>query len=182
MSKLRKIGQIIERSLIFKLDGIDNKRYTDIYWKYLQGLGVNFTGRPNYISSSAYLDGQGYELITIGKDVVISREAMLLTHDYSVETALHSIGLGTDDRRIKTNEGITIGDNSFIGARVSLLPGTHIGRDCIIGACSVVKGDVPDGSVLIGVPPRRIIAATEDLGMRFAKDLDGEQLLSRSTE
>ena len=43
-------------------------------------------------------------------------------------------------RHIHINKPIKIGNNSFIGARVSLLPGTTIGNDCIIGACAVVKG------------------------------------------
>ena len=170
MSKFAKTLQVIERSVIFKLDGIDNRRFTDIYWRYLQKVGVRFTGRPNYIASSAYLDGQGYRMITIGKDVVISREVMLLTHDYSIETALHSIGLGTDERSIHTNREIRIGDNSFIGARASLLPGTIIGRDCIIGACSVVKGNIPDGSVVVG-NPCKVLKPTAELAERLASEL-----------
>lgn len=33
-----------------------------------------------------------------------------------------------------------------------MLPGTTIGNDCIIGACAVVKGNIPDGSIVIGNP------------------------------
>lgn len=56
---------------------------------------------------------------------------------------------------------IYIGNNSFIGARVSLLPGATVGKDCIIGAGSVVKGTIPDGSIVIG-NPARVIGRTMD--------------------
>lgn len=56
---------------------------------------------------------------------------------------------------------IYIGNNSFIGARVSLLPGTIVGKDCIIGAGSVVKGIIPDGSVVVG-NPAHVIGRTTD--------------------
>ena len=142
-------------------DGINNRFFTILYSKYLKKRGVSFNGRPNYISSLAYIDGQGYKQISIGKDVVISREVMLLTHDYSIETALHAIGKGTNDRHISINKGIIIGNNSFIGARASLLPGTVIGENCIIGACAVVKGNIPSGSVVVG-NPGKIVSSIEN--------------------
>ena len=48
---------------------------------------------------------------------------------------------------------IIVGKNSFIGARVTLLPGTEIGENCIIGAGSVVKGKIPNNSIVIGNHP-----------------------------
>ena len=168
MRKLKKIYYVVIRNLISILDGINNRFFTTLYYRYLKHIGVKFSGRPNYISSSAYIDGQGYSLITIGKDVVISREAMLLTHDFSIENALHSIGCGTEDRSKHLNLPIFIGDNSFIGARASLLPGTHIGKNCIVGACAVVKGTVPDNSVVIG-NPCKIIGLTTELGEKNRK-------------
>lgn len=168
MGKLKKVILVIIRKIIFLLDGINNRIFTEVYYKYLKLLGVGFNGKPNYIASNAYIDGQGYKLINIGKDVVISREALLLTHDFSVETALHSVGMGTSDRSTHLNLPISIGDNSFIGARASLLPGTNIGKDCIIGACAVVKGTIPDNSVVIG-NPCRIIGKTTDFAARYQK-------------
>jgi serine acetyltransferase len=38
-----------------------------------------------------------------------------------------------------------------------ILPGTTIGKDCIIGAGSVVRGMVPDGSVVIGNPAKVVM-------------------------
>lgn len=170
MSIVKKIIYIILRKLIFLFDGIDNKLFTNLYYCWLKRRGVIFNGKPNYISSSAYIDGQGYKNIVIGKDVVISREVMILTHDYSVETAFHSINEGTTDRKLHFNKGITIGNNSFIGARVSLLPGSKIGDNCIIGACSVIKGEIPNNSIVIG-NPAKIINTTYDYAYKCKEQI-----------
>jgi maltose O-acetyltransferase len=51
---------------------------------------------------------------------------------------------------------ITIGDNTWIGTRAIILPGRHIGKNCIIGAGSVVTKDVPDYAIVAGNPARII--------------------------
>lgn len=56
---------------------------------------------------------------------------------------------------------ITIAENVFIGLRVTILPNTVIGRNCIIGAGAVVKGTIPEGSVVVG-NPAKIICSIED--------------------
>ena len=58
-------------------------------------------------------------------------------------------------------EPITIGKNSFIGKRATILPGTTIGPNFIIGAGSVVKGNIPDDSIVIG-NPGEIVKKTSD--------------------
>ena len=56
---------------------------------------------------------------------------------------------------------ITVGDNVWIGANVSVLPGVSIGSNTIIGAGSVVNKDIPDGVIAAGVPCRVIRRITE---------------------
>lgn len=58
--------------------------------------------------------------------MTISHEAMILAHDFSIETVLQTISGGTEDRHLHINEPIVICDNSFIGARASILPWTTI--------------------------------------------------------
>lgn len=98
-------------------------------------------------------------MIALGNHDVISREVLLLTHDYSIFRALNAIGCESEGKRIV--DGITVGDNVFIGARTTLLPGTSIGNNVIVGACSVVKGTIPDNVVIAG-NPARVIKSTED--------------------
>jgi putative colanic acid biosynthesis acetyltransferase WcaF len=51
---------------------------------------------------------------------------------------------------------ITIGKNSFIGARAMILPGVSIGDQAIVGAMSVVTKNIPSDQVVAGNPARKI--------------------------
>lgn len=57
------------------------------------------------------------------------------------------------DHNYKNHEGeflpgkIIIGNRVWIGANVTILRNTHIGDDCVIAAGSIVKGDVPTGTL-----------------------------------
>jgi len=48
----------------------------------------------------------------------------------------------------------TIGDNTMIGANVMLAPGSSVGKNCIIGACSQVRNIVNDGEIWFGNPAK----------------------------
>ena len=127
--------------------------------KHMTELGIKITSPLRYVSSDAYFDGHNYSLITIERDVTISKEVMLLTHDYSLGRAMSAIGIDIKEGAENTPhfaKPILIGESSFIGARASILPGTNIGKCCIIGACAVVKGNIPDYSIVIGNPGKVI--------------------------
>lgn len=49
---------------------------------------------------------------------------------------------------------VTIGNDVWIGARVTILPGVKIGNGCIIGAGSVVTKDLPNFAIGGGNPAR----------------------------
>ena len=51
---------------------------------------------------------------------------------------------------------VYIGNDVWLGDRVTLMPGVHIGNGCIVAAGSVVTKDVPDYSIVGGVPARVI--------------------------
>jgi virginiamycin A acetyltransferase len=48
--------------------------------------------------------------------------------------------------------GIVIGDDVWIGANCVLLDGTAIGSGSVIGAASLLRGELPPGCVAFGVP------------------------------
>lgn len=128
-----------------------------LYVVFLRYLGYNMAGAPQYISARARIDGTDPSLITIGNDVVISSDVRILTHDFSVArvdralSTLRGVAVNSNEERNKV-ASVSIGDNSFVGAFSMLMPGTAIGRDCVIGAGSVVRGKIPDGSIVIGNP------------------------------
>jgi acetyltransferase-like isoleucine patch superfamily enzyme len=51
---------------------------------------------------------------------------------------------------------VKIGDDVWIGARAVILPGVTIGSRCVVAAGAVVKSDVPDGTIVAGVPARPV--------------------------
>ena len=51
---------------------------------------------------------------------------------------------------------IIIGDGCFIGSNFIILKGTNLGKNCVVGAGSVVSGSFPD-NVIIAVNPAMII-------------------------
>ncbi|MFC6267073.1 acyltransferase [Frigoriflavimonas asaccharolytica] len=51
--------------------------------------------------------------------------------------------------------GATVGDYSIITIHCNILPGVHIGSNCLVGANSVVSRDIEDFSFAIGSPAKR---------------------------
>jgi len=49
---------------------------------------------------------------------------------------------------------VSVGANSWIAAGATVLPRIKIGRDCVVGAASLVNKDVPDGTTVVGVPAK----------------------------
>ena len=72
---------------------------------------------------------------------------------------------------------------SGIAVNVTLLPGVVIGRECIIGASSLVTKDVPDFSIAFGVPARAVKSVDEkwrlpeELYQEFRKRVSEEDLV-----
>lgn len=142
---------------------ISQDKYVYLYRKLLKDYGMNID--PNnwgYIDTTVYFDNYDYSKVSIGQNVTISRDVLVLNHDFSICQGLRAANI--QETGYFLNE-ISIGDNCFIGAKVVLLPGTRIGRDSIIGAGAVVKGEIPENSVVIG-NPARIIGKTTEFGHR----------------
>jgi len=59
--------------------------------------------------------------------------------------------------------GCTIGDNSLIGMGATILNGATIGKNCLIGAGALITEgkDIPDGSLVMGVPGK-VVRALDD--------------------
>ncbi|CAH0017060.1 unnamed protein product [Clonostachys rhizophaga] len=87
--------------------------------------------------------------VTIGDRVMFATGVSLIT-------ATHETGLQSRRDNIEYAEPIVIGDDCWLGANVTVLPGVTIGKGCTIGAGAVVSKDIPDYSVAVGVPAKVI--------------------------
>ncbi len=172
MRKVKKIFNVINRKLIKLLNFFNTGKYMKKYLKYLRKLGIKINGTPKYIDPSVYFDGADYTKIELGDNITISREVMFLTHDYSITTALALKGINIERSKGEYLfiRGIKIGNHTFIGARVSLLPGTEIGNNVIVGAGSVVRGRVPDNSIVAGNPAQVIGKTSEWIDKKYKSE------------
>ncbi len=90
--------------------------------------------------------------VKIGNNVMMGPDVVILSrnHNYDrVDIPMKFQGSGDE-------QPVVIEDDVWIGTRVIILPGVHIGRGCIIGAGSVVTKDIPSYSIAAGNPARVI--------------------------
>ena len=83
------------------------------------------------------------EKVIIGNDVYLSPNVQIYDHDHDFRTEG-----GVKAGKYRT-ESIEIGSNVWIGANSVILKGSRIGDNAVIAAGSIVKGEVPSGTVLI---------------------------------
>ena len=74
-----------------------------------------------------------------------------------------SVGEGCTIGHKALLHGCTIGDNSLIGMGATILNGAKIGKNCLVGAGALVTENkaFEDGSLIVGVPAKRIRALTD---------------------
>lgn len=87
--------------------------------------------------------------VTIGSHVNLAQGITVTALNHNFEDA----GLRIDEQGVST-KAVTIGDDVWIGANAVILPGVTIGRHVVVAAGAVVTKDVPDHSLVAGVPAK----------------------------
>lgn len=105
-------------------------------------VGENFYANFNLV----ILDGAK---VKFGDNVFIAPNCGFYTAGHPLDAIQRNKGL-------EYARPITVGDNVWIGAGVSVLPGVTIGDNCVIGAGSVVNRDIPANTLAAGNPCRPI--------------------------
>ena len=68
---------------------------------------------------------------------------------------------------------IIVGDGSWIGINSTILDGTVIGKNCVVGAHSLVKGSFPDYCVIAGAPAK-IIKRYNEQNKLWIREIKGD--------
>lgn len=97
--------------------------------------------------------------IDIGNDVIIAPRVHILAHDASTKIFLNHTRVAN----------VKIGNQVFIGAGSTILPGVNIGNRVIIGAGSIVTKDIPENSVALGNPAKVFCSLDDYLSKQKAK-------------
>ena len=125
------------------------------YAAYLKKQAVlHSQGDTCFISKAANIPDP--HLVKLGDNVWITAGCQLLCHDASV-IMINIMRKGHRDRV----GPIIMGNNSFLGNNVIVLPGITIGSNTIVGAGSVVTKEVNDNAVWAGNPARFICPVDE---------------------
>lgn len=89
-----------------------------------------------------------YGKVIIGDDVLMGPDVVMLTSGHCFD----DISIPINRQGIIKEEPIYIGNDVWIGTRVIILPGVHIGNGVVIGAGAVVTKDILDYDVVAGNP------------------------------
>lgn len=88
--------------------------------------------------------------VIIGEKVMMGQECLMFTSNHRIDRLDTPMGF----QGMTESKTIIIGNDVWIGARVTILPGVHIGKGAVIGAGAVVTKDVPEYEVWGGNPAR----------------------------
>jgi len=97
-----------------------------------------------------------HESIDIGDDVWFGQGVYITDANLGFEDFDVPIG-----KQLGDHQPVSVGRGSWLGHGSVILPGARIGRQCVVAAGSVVRGDVPDHSVVAGVPAKVIRTLTD---------------------
>ncbi|HET6449408.1 MAG TPA: acyltransferase [Conexibacter sp.] len=131
----------------------------DAEWLVANGLRL---GRDVYLGRAAHFDTGWLWLITVEDGATITANVEILAHDASTKKLLGYTIVAP----------VTICRDAFIGNSAIILPGVTVGAGAIVGAGSVVRHDVPPGTIAVGNPARVVgdVAAYAERHRRLMED------------
>ena len=140
----------------------------DLFNKILEMEGFDIgEGTIFYGPKTMTIDRERPWMLKIGSYCKIASGVTILTHDYSRSVLRRVYG-----EIIGEAKETIIGDNVFVGVNSTILMGSHIGNNVIIGAGSIVSGTVPDNVVVAGNPAKIIRTLDEHYQIRKKKYID----------
>lgn len=93
--------------------------------------------------------------VLIGKNVLIGKKVLITDNAHGVVSA-DELNVPPKHRILYSKGETIIGNNVWIGEKVSIMPGVVIGDNCVIAANAVVTKNIPGNSVVAGIPARVI--------------------------
>jgi acetyltransferase-like isoleucine patch superfamily enzyme len=145
MSLVSWIPSHFIRNIFFRFCGVRIGKGSTIHVgaRFYQPKNIEI-GADSLIGFGAFLDGRAP--LIIGNHVDIASEVMI----YNSEHNVHSQYMEAIE------EPVEIGDYVFIGPRVTIMPGVKIGMGAVVAGGAVVTKDVPEKTIVGGVPAKPI--------------------------
>lgn len=105
------------------------------------------TGEWVYVNAESLLDSSG--------GLVLEDRVAIGPH-VCIVTTTHALGPSHERSGRRIHRPVRIGRGSWLGARVTVLPGVTIGAGCVVGAGAVVNRDLAPNGLYVGNPARRV--------------------------
>lgn len=143
---LLRPSQMAERdALLRRLLGKAGRQLT-IEQPFLCDYGYNIEIGDNFFAN--------FNCVILDEAKVAFGDNVFVAPNCGFYTASHPLDAATRNRGLEYARPITVGNDVWIGANVTVLPGVSIGDGCVIGAGSVVTKDIPARSLAVGNPCR----------------------------
>ena len=139
-SNPEEIEQIL--SIILDTKVQDVTVFTPLYINYGKHIRIGQNVFINFDCTFLALGG-----ITIEDDVLIGPKVSLVTENHPLDPK---------ERKGLIGKPIHIKKNAWIGANATILPGVTIGENAVVAAGAVVSKDVPDNTIVGGIPAKFI--------------------------
>lgn len=121
--------------------------------KICEGATILTAGGNINIGTNCQIGGNNYFTcqgnIKIGDNVLFASNVSIISSEHNYQDV--SVPIMNQGSRVAPVE---IGDDSWLGINVTVLSGTTIGKHCVVGANSLVRGQFPDYCVIAGNPAR----------------------------
>ncbi len=114
-------------------------------------LHANWGGHHVHFGSQIYANSN---LTLVDDGHIYVGDKVMFGPNVTIATANHPIDANLRGKGLQYNKDVYIGENTWIGANVVIVPGIHIGKNVVIGAGSVVTKDIPDDVIAVGNPCR----------------------------
>lgn len=88
--------------------------------------------------------------IVVGNEVLMASNILISSENHSTDPESDTPYM---DQPLKASS-VHIGDGTWLGERVMIMPGVTIGKKCVIGCGCVVTRDIPDYCIAVGSPAR----------------------------
>lgn len=98
--------------------------------------------------------GPGCQLYPTSDAAIVIGNGCALSPEVMLHCGSHEIGQSECRAGKGISAPITIGDGTWVGTRAVFLAGATVGRGCVVGAGSVVRGQFENDVLLAGVPAR----------------------------
>ncbi len=112
-------------------------------------LKANWGGHNVHMGHDVYAN---FNLTLVDDTDIYIGNYVMFGPNVTVITAGHTIDPDLRKKQAQYNVAVTIQDNVWIGASVTILPGVTIGKNSVIGAGSLVTKDIPENMVAFGNP------------------------------